>query len=163
MTIKEKSIQLEQVLLSMGDDWNAKLAVIESKLATIDEELNEKEMQTDRSENASYQLLRDSKDTNNNVRNIMLQKVNALEDYAATAKEYVPKAFITEGTTVRTSTNTNNEFIFKIVPTELCKAKAGLVAVTSRVAQALLNRRVGDIVQIETVGGKITYTVLEFY
>ena len=161
---KELSKKFEDTLIAQGADWTVTLEQLDAKLKIIDEELNSAEMQTDRSENASYQLLRDSKDTNNNLRNVVLQKVVALENYIAAAKEYKPQKHITVGTTVEVVAGKENKtFVFKLVPTELCSAKKGLVSVESRVGTKLLGMRVGESMQVETVKGPIEYKVKDFY
>ena len=57
--------------------------------------------------------------------------------------------------------NSNSEITFKIVGVDETNVEKGLISVSSPVARSLMGKRVGDIAEVNTPGGKTVYEILK--
>ena len=57
--------------------------------------------------------------------------------------------------------NSNSEITFKIVGVDETNVEKGLISVSSPVARSLMGKRVGDIAEVNTPGGKTIYEILK--
>ena len=55
--------------------------------------------------------------------------------------------------------NTNKELTYKIVGVDETNVEKGLISVSSPVARSLMGKIVGDIAEVNTPGGKISYEI----
>lgn len=76
------------------------------------------------------------------------------------SKEESSKGIVQLGSTVRVQEDGGPEEVFTVVGSAEADPAKGLISNESPVGRALLGRRVGDRVKVQTPGGEITFTIL---
>lgn len=169
MSLKDESDRLnntiEELIRSTEEEYNR----IAARIKELTILLQEKEMQTDRSENASFQIAKDERDMKTSIGNLLLQKLQAMQSELG---NYVPTGFIGLGTTVELTLlavdgkppfNVKTHFIFKLVQHHTSNAKKALIALDSKVGSAIIGRRAGDCVNCKAPKGLLTYKIERIY
>lgn len=169
MTMQEESAALEEVLAHKSEDWQKELDAIEAEIRGLDDILADKESKTDRSENATFQIAKDTRDLKMASYDVIYKK---LQKYAAHKDTYVHTGFITIGSTVEVNPvaikggkflDDRAHRVIKLVEEGLSDAEKRLVGVDSALGTALLGHKVGDSVTIKTRKGMITYKIERMY
>lgn len=169
MELKEVSAKLNNAMLKLIEDTRKELVDVNERIEQLNAQLQEKEMQTDRSENASFQIAKDERDVQVTIRNLLQNRIESLE---AESGDYIPTGYITLGTTVELSIVSINgkapsihttTFIVKLVNHDLSKADVGFVAIDSKVGSAIMSHQVGEIIEVVTQKGVISYKIERIY
>lgn len=133
----------------------AELADLKKKKREVAERINRAKELGDLSENAEYQ---DAK-----------EEMAFVEGHALELEDYINRAVIIEqkngdtvtvGSTVTVKTGTR-EKSYTIVGANEADPLAGRISNETPLAQALLGRRVGDIVEVTVPSGKTSYTIVK--
>lgn len=170
LSLKEASEQFKQTMLEMVRDTEEELAVVNKRIEELNELLQMKEMSTDRSENASFQIAKDERDIKVSIRSRLQKRIATFE--SETGDAYSPTGFVTQGSTVELNVisienkkpvGIPTNFIVKLVHGDLGKADKNLIAVTSKVGSALLAHRAGDIIEVMATKGLIRYKIERLY
>lgn len=169
MTLKEASDKFENVMRDLIKSTEQELLDVNRRIDELNELLQTKEMNTDRSENASFQIATDERDVKVTVRSLLQKRIATFE---AGIGNYTPTGFVTQGSTVELTVisiadkkpvNMKTSFIVKLVDHALSKADIGLVAVDSKVGSALLSHRAGDTIEVTAPKGLIKYRIERLY
>ena len=166
--LQSYSAQLDDKLRELHAQTLVELQEINTRIEELNDLLQTKEMNTDRSENASFQIAKDERDIKVSIRSKLQKRVAALE---AGSVAYVPTGIVTLGTTIDLSVITIDgmppkvpiSFIGKIVEHDIAKASSGLIAVDGKAGAALLGKRSGDTVLIRAIKGDILYKIERMY
>lgn len=168
-SLKTESDKLNNALSSLIEETEAEYNKIVARIKELSVLLTEKEMQTDRTENASFQIAKDERDMKTSIGNLLLQKLEAMRTELGS---YVPTGFITLGTTVELSLiavddkppkHVDTHFIIKLVHHHTSNATKKLVAIDSKVGSAIIGRRAGDTVNCKAPKGLLTYKIERIY
>lgn len=169
-TLQSESKRLDNEINTMINEAQVSYAKYSRRVEELSYELqNNKDLQTDRSENNSYQIAKDERDFAAAMAAKEQQRIASMREGLT---DYVPTGLITLGTTVElTIINVNgkapnfkpNRFIVKLVPHDTSQSLHGLVAVDSIVGDAILNRQPGEVVEINAPMGLITYKIERIY
>lgn len=155
---------VQQLIIDTKKDLDSITAVIEAlnvKLQNMEK--------TDLSENADYQIAKDERAIKTAMRNLLMQRVEAMSHDVG---NYIPTGFITLGTTVELNVVTvdgkvpdipKTKFIIKLVQHDTSNALLDLVAIDSKVGAAIIGRRAGEQVLVEAPGGIINYVIERIY
>lgn len=169
MTIQEESEALELLLSKACDSWKEELDSIDAEIKSLNAILQDKESQTDRSENATFQIAKDTRDVKMSAYAAVYSKIAAYSEYK---RDYVPTGAITVGSTVEVkplSVNGSTDVdqcahrIIKLVGSNLSDAQNRLVSVDSALGSALLGHRPGEQISIKTRKGLVTYLIERMY
>lgn len=167
--LKEVSARFNNDMLKLIEDTRKELVDINLRIEQLNLQLQEKEMHTDRSENASFQIAKDERDVQVTIRNLLQNRIESLE---AESGDYVPTGFITLGTTVEMSIVAiggkapnlhTTTFIVKLVNHDLSKADVGFIAVDCKVGSAIMGHQEGEIIEVVTQKGVISYKIERIY
>lgn len=168
-TLQSVSVQLNNVMLKLIEDTKKELLDVNKRIEQLNVQLQEKEMQTDRSENASFQIAKDERDVQVTIRNLLQNRIESLE---SESDNYIPTGFITLGTTVelkivaidgKPPTIHTTTFLAKLVNHDLSKADVGFLAIDSKVGSIIMGHPAGDIVEVVTQKGVISYKIERIY
>jgi transcription elongation factor GreA len=113
----------------------------------------------DLSENAEYAAAKEAQ-------GMMEMKISKLEDIVARSR-IIDESKIDTSTVrilnkVKIRNKTNNSVMeYQLVPESEANFKLGKIAVSSPIAQGLIGRKVGDIVQIKVPSGVIPFEIVE--
>lgn len=163
------SEQLNAVIVQSIAEEKEALTQLEEEIRNLNVTLQGKEMQTDRSENADFQIAKDSRDIKVALSNLHMQRI---ESMSSEVGNYAPTGFITLGSTVELNLMSVNGqtphiaerlFVFKLVQHHTSNALKKLVAIDSKVGAALLGRAAGEIVDVEAPMGRLTYKIERIY
>ena len=128
---------------------------------------NNPDLQTDLSENASYQVTKENRDIAQSMCNTVNAKIASLQKEF---EEYEPSSFAKHGTTLELSILDiddtpvpNEKFIIRLVNHESCKAVYNLVSMDSPVGVACIGKHQGDIVTAIAPGGRTRYKIERMY
>ncbi|MGO9006317.1 MAG: transcription elongation factor GreA [Beijerinckiaceae bacterium] len=113
----------------------------------------------DLSENAEYHAAKDAQSLNEG-------RIAELEDKLSRAEvidiSKLSGSTVMFGATVTlVDEDTDEEKVYKIVGESEADVKAGLVSITSPTARALIGKKVGDTVEVNTPGGGKSYEILK--
>lgn len=113
----------------------------------------------DLSENAEYHTAKQRQEF---VKARIRQLGRRLADLSLINMNNIPKDKVGLGSTVRIYDNTKNEEVeYKLVTSEETDVGAGKISTTSPIGRALLNKKVGDTVQVATPNGNREMEVLK--
>lgn len=167
--LKENSAKLDGIIRALVEEAQEALKSVNTRIAELNELLKEKEMQTDRSENASFQIAKDERDMKVALSLLYARRIASLQEELI---PYNSTGFIAKGSTVKLVVETINgknpelnqtEFICKLVSHDTSTAKKGLISIDSKVGAAILNRREGDTVSVKAPMGLVTYKIEGVY
>jgi transcription elongation factor GreA len=113
----------------------------------------------DLSENAEYAAAKEAQ-------GMLEMKISKLEDIVARSRiideSKIDKSTVSILNKVKIRNKTNNSVMeYQLVPESEANFKLGKIAVSSPIAQGLLGRKVGDIVQIKVPSGIIPFEIIE--
>src|SRR6202790_1434686 len=112
----------------------------------------------DLSENAEYHMAKQRQEF---VKARLRQLGRRIADLSLINMNDIPKDKVGLGSTVRIFDSTKNEEIeYKIVTSEEADFASGRISTTSPIGRALLNKKVGDTVQVVTPNGKREMEIL---
>ncbi|MGH9513129.1 MAG: transcription elongation factor GreA [Terriglobales bacterium] len=112
----------------------------------------------DLSENAEYHMAKQRQEF---VKARIRQLGKRLADFSLINMADIPKDKVGLGSTVRVYDNSKEEEIeYKLVTSEESDFAAGKISTTSPIGRALLNKKVGDTVQVITPNGKREMDIL---
>lgn len=177
LSLSEVSNQLRQEIVRAIQEETDALNSTQARVKELAYRLqNDPDLQTDRSENASYQIAKDEFDTKTNICNMKRIRIESLQ---SELQDYNPSGFITIGTTVelrvvRVINYDNLDFlkkdgkvrdtiIVKMVNHNTSNASRNLVAIDSIVGKAIMGRVAGDEVIVTAPFGVITYKIERIY
>lgn len=170
-SLQEASKEFNNVMREMVRATQEELNDVNKRIEELNELLQQKEMNTDRSENASFQIAKDERDIKVSIRSRLQKRIATFD--AETEDTYSPTGFATQGSTLELSVVSieNKEpgdikqknFIVKLVHKDLGKADKGLVPVNSKVGAALLSHRAGDVIEVMVPKGLIKYKIERLY
>jgi len=141
---------------------------LEDEIATLEKELREelpRALKTaaalgDLSENADYQAARERQDF---VRVRLGQLKQRVADLSLVNFDKIPRDRISLGSTVHLlDVDKDEKITYKLVTSEDANVQEGLISTTSPIGRGLLNRRVGDTVEVKIPSGTRTFEVLSF-
>lgn len=112
----------------------------------------------DLSENAEYAAAKEAQ-------GMLEMKISKLEDIVARSRiideSKIDKSTVSILNKVKIRNKTNNSVMeYQLVPESEANFKLGKIAVSSPIAQGLLGRKVGDIVQIKVPSGVIPFEIV---
>jgi transcription elongation factor GreA len=124
----------------------------------IVEAISEARAHGDLSENAEYHAAKESQSLNEG-------RINELEDVIGRAEVIDPSkmsgASVKFGATVvLADADTDEEKTYQIVGEHEADVKSGRVSITSPIARALINKKVGDNIEVKAPGGERGYEIL---
>ena len=155
--MEEKKTILTYAGLKALEDELENLRVVKRK--EVAEKIKEAREQGDLSENAEYDAAKDEQ-RDIEARIDELEKI--LKNVEVVVEEEVDLEKINVGCTVLVHDDEYDEEIeFKIVGSTEANSLQGKISNESPVGQALMGKKVGDIVDVETPAGNIRYTVLD--
>lgn len=130
-----------------------------NKRKEIAEKIKEAREQGDLSENAEYDA---AKDEQRDIEARIEQLESLLRNAEVILEEEVDLGAVSVGCAVKLhDIEYNEEIIYKIVGSTEANSLGGKISNESPVGKALLNRRIGDTVDIETPAGFAQYKVLD--
>lgn len=163
--IEEISKQID-ISLAEGNKRNrVLLSEAKDRLLEVQELLGTSDMQTDKSENAAYEAAV-------NRRQDLEKQIGQLETginlfdrlYAQYCHEnYVPGELTSIGSTVRFVFDNGKEFTMKLVPEGAGSPINGGLSVESPTGESLVNRRVGEVINVSTDAVDTRLTIKEVY
>src|SRR5579863_6032301 len=113
----------------------------------------------DLSENAEYHMAKQRQEF---VKARVRQLGKRLADLSMVNMNNIPKDRVGLGSTVKVYDNTKNqEMEYKIVTSEESDVAAGKISTTSPIGRALLNKKVGDEVIVDSPNGKRELEILK--
>jgi transcription elongation factor GreA len=143
------------------------LARLKKELADLKHELTfviPKELQTaaahgDLSENAEYEAAKSRQDF---VRSRIVQIEGRVRELSMYTIASIPNGVVAYGSRVTVEDLDEGESIaYEIVFPEEVDVSKGQISLSSPIGRALLNKAVGDEIEVHTPGGKRTYQIVE--
>ena len=141
---------------------------LEEEIQSLEKELREelpKALKTaaalgDLSENADYSAARERQDF---VRVRLGQLKQRAADLAMVNFDKIPRDRISLGSNVELlDVNKNEKVTYRLVTSEDADVSKGLISTTSPIGRSLLNKRVGDMVEVKIPAGTREFEVLSF-
>lgn len=123
-------------------------------LPKVAEQLKRAKEFGDLSENSEYQAARNERE---NIES-RIEEIDATLRNPVIIEKKVGSDEVSIGATVEVAKDGKN-FTFTIVGSSESKPQEGLISNVSPLGRALLGRRVGNSVEVETPSGKVTYTI----
>ena len=155
--MEEKKTILTYAGLKASEDELENLRVVKRK--EVAGKIKEAREQGDLSENAEYDAAKDEQ-RDIEARIDELEKI--LKNVEVVVEEEVDLEKINVGCTILVHDDEYDEEIeFKIVGSTEANSLQGKISNESPVGQALIGKKVGDVVDVETPAGNIRYTVLK--
>ena len=155
--MEEKKTILTYAGLKALEDQLENLRVVKRK--EVAGKIKEAREQGDLSENAEYDAAKDEQ-SDIEARIDELEKI--LKNVEVVVEEEVDLEKINVGCTILVHDDEYDEEIeFKIVGSTEANSLQGKISNESPVGQALIGKKVGDVVDVETPAGNIRYTVLK--
>ena len=138
---------------------------LKKELADLNYELTvklPKELQTaaahgDLSENAEYEAAKNRQDF---VRSRIGQLEGRIRELSMYNISSIPRDVIAYGSRVKLEDDDGAPVAYEIVFPEEVDAGKGLISLSSPIGRALLNKTVGDEVEVQTPSGKRTYQII---
>jgi transcription elongation factor GreA len=125
---------------------------------SISKQIAEARDKGDLSENAEYSAAKEAQ-------GMLELKINRLEDIIARSRVLdgtrtdISTVRILNKVRIRNKSN-NSEMEYQIVPESEANLKIGKIAVNSPIAQGLIGKKVGDVVQIKVPSGVIQFEII---
>lgn len=169
--LQQKSIEFENVIKTMAAQTRRELDNVIAEIENCNTILASSEAKGDRSENAVFQIAKDTRDMKVGIQRIHERKLAALNNYNGD-NTYVPDGHVKVGSTVefRLKTETGapftdgeDRFIVKVVPHDLSRGSYGLMSEESRIGNSILGHSVGDEVLVTCLKGKIICKIERLY
>ena len=155
--MEEKKTILTYAGLKALEDELENLRVVKRK--EVAGKIKEAREQGDLSENAEYDA---SKDEQRDIEARIDELEKILKNVEVVVEEEVDLEKINVGCTILVHDDEYDEEIeFKIVGSTEANSLQGKISNESPVGQALIGKKVGDVVDVETPAGNIRYTVLK--
>jgi transcription elongation factor GreA len=141
---------------------------LEEEIAALEKELREelpKALKTadalgDLSENADYSAARERQDF---VRVRLGQLKQRMADLSMINFDKIPRDRISLGSKVELlEVDKDEKITYKLVTSEDANVTLGLISTTSPIGRSLLNKQVGDTVEVKIPSGTRTFEVLSF-
>lgn len=171
MTLQERGEQIDRELMVERQKLKRRLESDYEKLEEQKEILRSDEANTDRSENALFQIAKDKSEMYNQSITIVSKKIRAYDSYKELV--YVPNGTVQIGSVVHLihqstagnppPANRPTEFRMKIVPTGLGNGRIGALSVDSECAKQLIGMCAGETFKIYTHVGPCVYYIKEVY
>lgn len=127
----------------------------------IIEAISEARAHGDLSENAEYHAAKESQSLNEG-------RINELEGVTGRAEIIDPSKM--SGTTIKfgatvvlADDDNGDEKTYQIVGEHEADVKSGLISVTSPIARALINKKIGDAISVKAPGGERSYEILAIH
>jgi transcription elongation factor GreA len=142
------------------------LARLKKELAELKHELTfqiPKDLQTaaahgDLSENAEYEAAKSRQDF---VRSRIAQLESRVRELSMYTIASIPNDRVAYGSVVTIEDEKGEAVEYRIVFPEEVDVAKGLISLSSPIGRALLNRSVGDEVEVQTPAGRRTYSIIE--
>lgn len=185
LDLRVMSDRLSRDIEQMIEDEKKELEIITARIKELNYRLqNDPDLQTDRSENASFQIAKDERDMKVSISNIKLARIDSLQSELGS---YTPTGFIAHGTTVELRVKSVKNYdsldflqskpmpgnrevkvpldtiVFKLVRHNTSNAKRNLVSIDSIVGKAISGRAAGDTVTVTAPFGEVTYSIERIY
>lgn len=185
LDLRAVSEELTRDIERMIQEETAELEEITARIKELNYRLqNDPDLQTDRSENASFQIAKDERDVKVNISNIKMARIESLRNELG---NYTSTGYIALGTTVelrviavknydtlnflkkksvqgnREVVSTQDTVIFKLVHHNTSNEKRNLVAIDCIVGKAIVGRTSGEVVTVTTPLGEVTYKIERIY
>jgi transcription elongation factor GreA len=146
----------EEGLLKLRDELD-QLRKVERPM--ISRQIAEARDKGDLSENAEYAAAKEAQ-------GMLEMKISKLEDIVARSRiideSKIDKSTVSILNKVKIRNKTNNSVMeYQLVPESEANFKAGKIAVSSPIAQGLMGKKVGDVVQIKVPSGIIPFEIIE--
>ena len=126
---------------------------------SISKQIAEARDKGDLSENAEYAAAKEAQ-------GMLEMKINKLADLVARSR-IIDESKIDNSTirilskvTIKNKTN-NSVMVYQLVPESEANLKQGKIAVSSPIAQGIIGKKVGDVVQIKVPSGVIPFEIVE--
>ena len=146
----------EEGLKKMKDELD-QLRTVERP--SISKQIAEARDKGDLSENAEYAAAKEAQ-------GMLEMKISKLEDLVARSR-IIDESKIDNSTirilskvTIKNKTN-NSVMVYQLVPESEANLKQGKIAVSSPIAQGIIGKKVGDVVQIKVPSGVIPFEIVE--
>lgn len=167
-SLQARSLELDEAIKSQIAKVDEELDKLYADIEELNKRLSDKEMTSDRSENADFQIASDNRMMKVSRVNFLSRKKDSM---LSELSSYVPTGFISLGSTVALSIVDNGDkrrflrtnFVIKLVQHDTSNSTLGLVAIDSPVGSALDGRTDGETVTVEAPGGNITYKIERIY
>lgn len=159
--VDKREIEMDKIPMTVGG-YNALEAELkrrqQEERPRIIQAIAEARSHGDLSENAEYHAAKESQSLNEG-------RIAELEDQLSRAEiidvSKLSGATIKFGATVKLiDDDTEEEKIYQIVGESEADVKSGKVSITSPIARALIGKKVGDSVEVNTPGGGKSYEIL---
>ncbi len=142
------------------------VARLKKELAQLKNELNfelpkaleEARAHGDLSENAEYEAAKHRQDF---VRSRIAQLEGRIRELSMYNVSSIPTGVVAYGSRVTLEDGDGEETSYEIVFPEEVDAAKGQISLSSPLGRALLNKSVGDEVEVQTPGGKRTYQIVD--
>lgn len=171
MTLKERGEQIDRELMIERQKLERRLESDYEKLEEQKAILRSDEANTDRSENALFQIAKDKSEMYNQSITIVSKKIRAYDSYEELV--YVPNETVQLGSVVHLvhmstagnppPANRPTEFIMKIVPADLGNGRIGALSERSVCGSQIIGMRAGETFKIYTHVGACVYYIKEVY
>lgn len=167
--LKKESDRFQQVLQNEINKTRITLEETDKRIEELSILLQDKEMQTDRSENASFQIARDERDAKSAIKHLLEEKLSTL---TTESDNYAPTGTIQLGSTVQLQLLSvdgkrpifdKTNFIIKLVSHAIANAELGLVAFDYKVGFKLLGHKEGDTIEVQATKGSLVYQIEGVY
>lgn len=145
---RERILELEAELKELKTNGRKQMA----------ERIAEARSYGDLSENAEYDAAKEAQ-------GLLELKINKLEELLSKARvvdlSNLPNDIVHILTKVTIKNNTNGKTLtYVLVSLEEADLQAGKIAITSPVGQALMNKKIGDVVEVKVPAGLMKYEIL---
>lgn len=145
---RERILELEAELKELKTNGRKQMA----------ERIAEARSYGDLSENAEYDAAKEAQ-------GLLELKINKLEELLSKARVVdltnLPHDIVHILTKVTIKNNTNGKtLVYTLVSLEEADLQAGKIAITSPVGQSLMNKKVGDVVEVKVPAGLMKYEIL---
>lgn len=145
---RERILELEAELKELKTNGRKQMA----------ERIAEARSYGDLSENAEYDAAKEAQ-------GLLELKINKLEELLSKARvvdlSNLPNDIVHILTKVTIKNNTNGKTLtYILVSLEEADLQAGKIAITSPVGQALMNKKIGDVVEVKVPAGLMKYEIL---
>jgi transcription elongation factor GreA len=138
------------------------LADLKSELTVrLPKELAAAAAHGDLSENAEYEAAKHRQDF---VRSRIAQLEGRIRELSMYTVASIPRGVVAYGSRVKLADvdgNTDEPIAYEIVFPEEVDAARGQISLSSPIGRALMNKRVGDEVEVQTPSGRRTYQIID--
>lgn len=170
-SLKASVPHFDQLLQNLITDTQEELSKVMARIDELSILLQDKDMLTDRSENASYQIAKDERDVKVTIQSLLQKRLAALHK-EADSSAYKPLGVVQLGSIIELSllsisgkkpVDPRTNFVLKVVSHDLAKAKTGLIAIDSKVGAAIQQKRAGEVFEVSATKGIVKYKIERVY